>query len=183
MRQNWQLYPKNMDEETIQKIIELAEQTDTKQAGTFNSEEFDTRIRSSRVSWLSEHEWIRQRLYQYVNHANINAFRLNVFDMSTVQYTEYHASEGGHYDFHHDVDWQRNDGFDRKISVTVQLSDPSEYEGGEFVFTEVNSPVPEESKQKGSVLVFPSVLGHKVLPVTKGVRKSLVAWFEGPQWQ
>jgi PKHD-type hydroxylase len=183
VRQNWQLYPKNVDEETIQKIINVACETETKQAATFNKTETDVSIRSSRVSWLNKHEWIRQNLFQYVNHANIHVFRLNVCDMAEVQYTEYHASENGHYDFHHDIDWQRNDGFDRKISVTVQLSDPSEYEGGDFVFTETSTPEPDQAKQKGSVLVFPSYLVHKVTPVTKGVRKSLVAWFEGPQWQ
>ena len=71
---------------------------------------------------------------------------------------------------------------DRKLSVTVQLSDPSEYEGGGFEFLECPNP-DESSRKKGTVLVFPSYLKHRVLPVTKGTRKSLVAWFEGPRWK
>ena len=67
-------------------------------------------------------------------------------------------------------------------TLIIQLSDSTEYEGGDFTFSEVESPN-QTSKDKGTVLVFPSYLQHKVTPVTKGERKSLVAWFEGPQWK
>ena len=62
----------------------------------------------------------------------------------------------------------------------MQLSDPTDYEGGDFIFSEVETPA--NSKQKGTVLIFPSYLSHKVLPITSGVRRSLEAWFEGPRW-
>lgn len=64
----------------------------------------------------------------------------------------------------------------------MQLSDSSEYEGGSFEFMEVEQPQ-EEAKTKGTALIFPSYLQHRVTPVTEGVRKSLVAWFSGPRWQ
>jgi hypothetical protein len=57
-----------------------------------------------------------------------------------------------------------------------------EYKGGAFSFSECTSPDPVISKQKGTVLVFPSYLQHSVQPVTSGTRRSLVAWFEGPKW-
>ena len=98
-----------------------------------------------------------------------------------IQYTEYHATEGGKYDWHHDVDWNNSGGTDRKLSLTVQLSDPSDYDGGYFEFLEVEQP-PASSKTKGAVLAFPSYLAHRVAPVTRGVRRSLVAWFHGPTW-
>lgn len=118
-----------------------------------------------------------------IDHACQNAFYVNVFKNAEIQYTEYHASENGHYDWHHDIDWNADDGLDRKLSITVQLSDPSEYEGGDFQFTEIPNPEMQDAKQKGSVLIFPSYLIHQVSPVTQGVRKSLVAWFKGPKWQ
>ena len=65
--------------------------------------------------------------------------------------------------------------------MTVQLSDGSEYEGGDFELRDgtANPLNQTELKQKGTVLIFPSFLSHRVKPVTKGVRKTLVAWFEG----
>ena len=74
----------------------------------------------------------------------------------------------------------------RKLSMTIQLSDPDDYEGGDFVFN-VNqigqSPDREQLRKKGTVLVFPSFIMHGVKPVTKGTRKSLVSWIEGPTWR
>jgi PKHD-type hydroxylase len=65
--------------------------------------------------------------------------------------------------------------------MTVQLSDPSEYEGGLFKIE--NQEIPLWYREKGTVMVFPSYLRHRVEPVTRGVRRSLVAWFEGPRWR
>jgi len=179
MRQNWQLYKKNMSEDMVENIINLA--GETTKAGTFNNA--DDSIRSSRVCWLTNQDWLRDLLFQYVDHSCQNAFGVNAYKNAEIQYTEYHASENGHYDWHHDIDWNADDGLDRKLSITVQLSDPSEYEGGNFQFTEVPNPEMADAKQKGTVLIFPSYLIHQVSPVTSGVRKSLVAWFKGPKWQ
>ena len=179
MRQNWQLYKKNMSEDMVENIINLA--GETKKGGTFNNA--DETIRSSRVCWMTNQDWLKDILFQYVDHSCQNAFSVNVYKNAEIQYTEYHASENGHYEWHHDIDWNADDGLDRKLSITVQLSDPSEYEGGDFQFTEVPNPEMDDAKQKGSVLIFPSYLIHQVSPVTKGVRKSLVAWFKGPKWQ
>jgi len=179
VRQNWQLWSSNLPDDIIEKIVSLAGETET--ATTFN--DGDDSIRSSRVSWMTQHDWLRNNLFEYVDFANQNSFHFNIHKQADIQFTEYHANEKGHYGLHHDVDWNSTGNFDRKISVTVQLSDPSEYEGGSFEFTETESPDIEASKAKGTVLVFPSYLQHKVNPVTKGIRRSLVAWFQGPRWQ
>lgn len=72
----------------------------------------------------------------------------------------------------------------RKLSVTVQLSDPADYEGGDFKFHQ-ELPQPDRSalRQQGTLLVFPSILRHRVEPVTRGTRHVLVAWYEGPKWR
>jgi PKHD-type hydroxylase len=190
VRNSWQMFTAALDDEVVTKIVESAGPTDV--ATTFNTKDFDvahpdnveqvSSIRSSRVSWLNNQPWVLDMLYFYVDLANQSAFKVNVNKKAEIQYTEYHADQGGHYGLHHDIDWNRNDGFDRKLSVTVQLSDPFDYEGGGFEFTETESPMAGASKAKGTVLIFPSYLQHKVKPITKGVRRSLVAWFEGPQW-
>lgn len=177
MRQNWQMFPKAISSEIIQEIIDIA--GNTKDATTFNVSGDD--VRKSQVSWIKDIK-VLNLLYDFVDIANRNVFNIHLFKKADVQYTEYLASNGGHYNWHHDIDWNRNDGYDRKLSVTVQLSNIDEYEGGDFEFGECVSPN-KDSKQKGTVLVFPSYLKHKVTPVTKGIRKSLVAWFEGPKWK
>ena len=67
----------------------------------------------------------------------------------------------------------------------MQLSNPSEYEGGVFELTDADFTKQDKFnlKQKGSVLIFPSFIKHRVTPVTKGERKSLVGWIEGPSFR
>lgn len=178
MRQNWQMWSGAIPDEVIHRIIECA--GDTERATTFNNN--DETVRSSKVSWLSDQKWIMDLLFDYVDAANKAAFQVNIHKKAEIQFTEYHGTEGGHYAWHHDIFWNRSDGLDRKLSVTVQLSDPSDYEGGEFSFSETETPDVISSKIKGTVLVFPSYLVHAVSPVSSGLRRSLVAWFEGPKW-
>ena len=70
----------------------------------------------------------------------------------------------------------------RKISMTLLLSDPSEFTGGDLLFADANQKEPVQLKQ-GQAIFFASFLRHKVAPVKKGVRKSLVMWFGGPPFK
>ncbi len=72
--------------------------------------------------------------------------------------------------------------YDRKLSVVIQLSPRESYEGGTFEFSTAAHPG-AAFEPRGSVLIFPSFLQHRVLPVTSGIRHSLVTWVEGPQWR
>lgn len=176
---NWQMYPKAIPDDIIDDII--ASVGETEKASIFSDNPDD--VRKSRVAWLDNNIKVLNLLYDYVNASNQEAFHFNIFKKANIQYTEYHGSESGHYDWHHDIFWERNDGLNRKLSVTIQLSNPDEYEGGNFEFNEVLNPDINTLKEKGTVLVFPSYLRHRVTPVTEGVRRSLVAWFEGPKWR
>lgn len=170
------MFSKGISETIVDEIISIAGKTI--EASTFNDGGDD--VRKSRVAWVEDKK-ILNLLYDFVDMANRNVFNLHIYKKADIQFTEYLATEGGHYNWHHDIDWNRNDGLDRKLSVTVQLSSPDEYEGGDFLFNECQSP--SQAKEKGTVLIFPSYLQHKVNSVTKGVRRSLVAWFEGPKWK
>jgi len=175
-------------EELINDIYQLSKTIESQDAQIGNHTDtsgsnvnLNNSYRSSRIKWLTPYKWVGEELYsRYILPANRDVFGVNVTPYCTVQYTEYHASERGKYDWHMDVFWGESKPFDRKLSLTLQLSDPHEYEGGDFEFE--NAPLPENAKTKGSVIVFPSYLMHRVTPVTKGVRKTLVAWFEGPRW-
>ena len=179
MRINWLMWEGALSDDVVNEVIQKA--GEPKEAKVFGGQV--SNVRKSRVSWITEEKWLFDLLHDYADSANQQAFQTALYKNAPMQFTEYHASEGGHYDWHSDVNWNRDDGLDRKLSVTVQLSDPTEYEGGEFQFKDVESPDPLASKKRGTVLVFPSYLQHRVAPVTSGIRRSLVSWFEGPMWR
>ena len=176
-RQHWQLWAGGVSGNAMDMIEKAVRNLPLKKGVTFKASD-DERVRNSDIGWVNDSD-IRSLLYNYVWEANVNAFNVNVINKADIQYTEY---RGGHYDWHIDTHWGNTSLTDRKLTVTVQLSDPDEYEGGNFEFCEVEM-IPDEAKKKGSVLVFPSYLKHRVTPVTKGIRKSLVAWFEGEHWR
>ena len=72
---------------------------------------------------------------------------------------------------------------ERKISFTLQLSDPKEYSGGDFILYESDPPDPEELRKQGTLFIFPAFYWHEVTPVTKGERYSLVGWYTGEHWR
>ena len=92
-----------------------------------------------------------------------------------IQYSVYTEQEQGYYDWHVDMGPHHA----RKLSLVCHLSDPSEYEGGEL---QINSSgrIIDTEKGIGNVIIFPSYLLHRVTPVTRGVRKTLVLWVKGP---
>lgn len=144
-------------------------------------------FRSSSLRWIERNNEPFGDLFttfeQLFHKANRASFGFDLSFLPSIQYTEYPASANGHYDWHVDVFWQTPSFYQRKLSLVVQLSDPSEYEGGVFEMDEHIRPDPVALSKKGSVLIFPSFIKHRVTPVTKGVRRSLVGWIEGPTWR
>jgi len=137
--------------------------------------------RDSGVTFLypSGHtDWIFRRLTDTVTTANkFFEFDLTCF-AEGIQFTEYLAP-GGKYDWHVDA----GPGVDvRKLSLTIQLTDPDDYEGGELELNPDGEPV-VMNKVRGRAFVFPSWTLHRVKPVTAGVRHSLVAWIAGPAFK
>ena len=150
------------------------------------------RKRNSDLVWLNE-PWIYKEVQPYIRQANKNAGWNFEWDRSEVcQFTKYKLNQ--YYDWHNDG-WKKpydkpntpDHGKIRKLSMTLQLTDGSEYEGGEleFDFRNYDPHARDESKHlkkakeilpKGSIVVFPSFVWHRVKPVTKGVRYSLVMW-------
>tara|TARA_B100001175_G_C19044032_1_gene418788 strand:+ start:22 stop:354 length:333 start_codon:yes stop_codon:yes gene_type:complete len=103
------------------------------------------------------------------------------FDVSgfseDLQYTRYNDDKS-FYNWHIDSGVTKSEHPPRKLSLTLQLSEPSEYEGGDFQIN--SSRLSTCPKEKGLVIAFPSYCLHQVTPVTKGIRRSLVVWLCGP---
>ena len=186
MNSIWQMWARDISPTTCNKIIQECEQLPSKEAavGGQSVNAVDSKVRKSEIRWAGDIQWIKDLIYGYAATANRNAFGFDINYLADVQYTIYKGSEEGHYDWHYDTFWAGENAYDRKISVIIQLSNPSDYEGGEFLLEpQYEQPNPTDLKQRGTVFCFPSFLRHTVKPVTKGIRKSLVAWIEGPKFK
>ena len=157
--------------------------------GSENSDDSGTtavvaEYRRSKISWVPKTEnskWLYEKIGIMVNEANENLWNFDIVGMTElIQYTEYDQNYKGHYDWHMDVGDGENS--KRKISLVLQLSDPSEYEGGELELM-ISKDITTFRKEKGSVICFPSFFMHRVKPVTRGNRKSLVIWISGPPYR
>jgi PKHD-type hydroxylase len=180
MRNIWQLFEGSLSDEDCDKIIELGKTQKQEDATIFRNVSGNADdVRKSKVSWIID-PWLNDYQNYFFKVANANAFGFVADLLPDAQFTTY--NEGDHYTWHYDVNWEADRGYDRKLSMVIQLSDPKDYEGGIFEFEET-LPKLENFQTRGSVLVFPSYLRHRVTKITKGERKSLVNWLEGPRWK
>ena len=150
--------------------------------------------RKSHIVWMND-LWIYRELHPLLREANQNAGWNFQWDWSeSCQFTKYKRNQ--YYDWHTDSGekpYNKPDDFNshgkiRKLSMTVSLVDGSEYEGGDFQLDfrnkEENNPhTVKNVRKKGSVVIFPSFVWHRVTPVTSGTRYSLVCWTLGRPYQ
>ena len=138
----------------------------------------DTKKRITKISWIPFQEMghMYQDLNKFIQQANENHFGFGDIRVTEqAQFTEY--PEGGFYDWHMDCDVNmQHEPPVRKISMTLLLNDPSEFEGGDL---ELMAPGRYAELKQGHAIIFASFLNHRVNPVTRGMRQSLVVWFGG----
>ena len=139
----------------------------------------DTKKRVTTISWIPFHKM--PEMYKAVENqlsiVNLNHMMFdNVRLTEPAQFTEY--PKGGFYDWHMDLNAFGHTGEHpiRKISMTCLLSDPSEFKGGDLAFDDGKSKI---TLQQGQAVFFASFMRHRVEPVKKGIRRSLVMWFGG----
>jgi len=183
----WQMWAGVLDQKLCDDIVTECEYYKIFDATVGNSE-LNKEIRSSTVRWIEpidqNSQFIHDLLMNYAELGNRAAFGFNISSLHQIQYTIYDGEKEDFYNWHIDTFFGNPSTYDRKISITIQLSDTDDYEGGDFEFDhQYEQPPNEDLRKRGTVLAFPSVIGHRVLPVTKGIRKSLVAWIEGPKWR
>lgn len=142
-------------------------------------------VRSSKIKWIphsNDWNWLYNKFQDMITEANDELWNFNIYDIvEEIQYTEYHASDKGHYDWHQDIG--PGDASLRKISLTVQLTDSDLYEGGDLEIWQGGEVRDKTPRGSGIVIIFPSYMMHRVTPVTKGVRRSLVLWVGGEHYK
>lgn len=192
MKALWQFWEQGITEKVVDEINSLAEQFEQTvgQTGFEKAAEINQEKRRAKIRWIKtdspQSQSLLNLLHYFFQQANQEIFGANISSITDIQHTLYEAENKGHYDFHMDTFLQTERMVHRKLSMTIQLSDSDDYEGGDFEFDKHYAPnIPDKNllRKKGAVLIFPSVLGHRVTPVTKGARKSLVTWIDGPLWR
>jgi len=154
--------------------------------GFGENSEINSTVRRSGVNWMPNvpnTEWVFKRLAHVVSSLNAQFFRFDLTGFGEpIQLASYDSSENGTYGWHIDMG-SVADSPCRKLSVVMQLSDPSEYVNGELELKLVNNNAVRIKKQRGLIVAFPSWTLHQVTPVTQGNRQSLVAWISGPAFK
>lgn len=175
-------------EEEIQKIIEIGDKSIDKAEPYIYSENgestLDSTARSCSINWLhhnDETNFLYSKLGWVAQQLNSKYFDFDIWGFcESLQYTIYDGTNNDHYTWHMDLGSTKSS--PRKLSLILQLSDPNEYEGGDLEFFFHNEST-KTIKRKGFIYVFPSYIMHRVLPVTSGIRKTLVVWLGGPNFK
>jgi len=182
--------------EELDKMCTYFSTFDLEKAKVFGQgEQVVPKIRSSDIKFHmfnpqnNDTNWIFMKLNNIIDNLNNQYFNYNLNGYDKIQYGEYKSEDSGKYNFHIDmgitIPQNLDDSCFRKLSLTLLLNEPGvDFEGGdfEFMFSDNVEKVPEDKLKKGTVILFPSFLLHRVKSVTKGTRKSLVVWVTGPKF-
>lgn len=158
------------------------EESDKATVAGSSGQDYDDTLRQSSVLFLRpdpQHEWIYQKLGMIAGQSNFERFGFDLLGFyQALQLAEY--GPGDFFEWH--MDFGAGPISHRKLSLTVQLSDPDSYEGGDLQFM-INHKVTDAPRTRGTVIVFPSFVPHRVTPVTRGVRRSIVGWISGAPYR
>ena len=173
-------FKNGFNDEDIQKVKDYIQKLDFEESTTFSGN--DKSVRDSQIKWIDcnpETEWLYEKIYNYAKEANDILYKFKLYySKDSIQYSKY--SVNGKYDWHIDIGEGTNSL--RKLSCSILLNDPDDFEGGDFEYWVKKNPekIPLE---KGSVLFFPSFFLHRVREVFRGERESLVLWIGGDSYE
>lgn len=151
--------------------------TGTKELGDM-TDSYETNNRDIAYITPKPHsKWLYDLLFPLALEANKNLFHFDIDIVTDAIHYVIYPEDGGHLDWHMDVGaFGVNK---RKLAMTVQLSDSSDYEGGDFQIWMGGKNYITVPREKGDVIVFPSFCMHRVTPITRGERRCLVFWTGG----
>ena len=179
---NYYWFQNGFNSSELEEIEKLATKYPYTDATIIGNESINESIRKSKIKWVhpdDNSQWLYDKFAGMVIEAN-KTWKFNLYSIiDSIQYTEYLAG-GGHYDWHVDIGPKNIS--HRKVSIVVQLSDPSEYDGGDLELWN-GGAIKSIFRGRGTTVLFPSFTMHRVTPVTRGLRKSLVLWVGGEHYK
>jgi PKHD-type hydroxylase len=146
----------------------------------------NSKIRKNKIAWFDnskefgkEIQWAIERIASHIYNANKEHYNFDLYGLTEhIQFTEY-SEKKDHYDWH--TDSMINSPV-RKLSMSIQLSDPKDYKGSQLQFWETQKDKNFPNSQ-GTAIIFPSYMLHRVTPLLSGTRYSLVTWVGGPNFK
>jgi PKHD-type hydroxylase len=139
--------------------------------------------RTCKTGWFYPGEdtaWIFNRIVDVIKDINDQHFRFDLNQFEPLQFTSYDSSRQEFYGRHMDCTMgSLHKTATRKLSITIQLSDGIDYQGGDLLLYP-GAYATAAPKGLGQLVCFPSFVVHEVTPVTQGTRYSLVTWVHGP---
>lgn len=174
----WFSYPNVLSLENVKELREILDNQPLSDAQVGTIGAIDKSKRRTKVYWIPRNKDflpLYKIFFDLLARSNNEFFQFRLNEMiELIQYSVYTSDDEGFYDWHVDMGAVNN----RKLSLVCHLSDPSEYEGGEL---QINTgKISTVENDLGRVIIFPSFLLHRVTPVTKGIRRTLVLWVNGP---
>lgn len=189
MKGEWCYYKGVFTPEQCKKILDDGLSITPTDAGMGVNGENKSDHRKSKIRFIHDNNpqfaWLFDTIWKLAIQANDTWFGLHISKISYIQLAEYDSSYEGEYKKHHDVFWMNGDPeYHRKLTVIIQLSDTSEYDGGDLEMCSVSEhPNKNEIRTQGTAFLFPALFEHQATKVTRGKRYSLACWFDGPKWR
>ncbi|WP_343328357.1 2OG-Fe(II) oxygenase [Polaribacter staleyi] len=166
----------------IDRILNFWKEDKIIKATLSGDDKYNDKLRDSSVMFIDntpENEWIYNKLASLAISCNNERYWFDLLGFhQELQLTRY--SEGNFFDWH--LDFGAGEISARKLSMTIQLSDADAYEGGDLQFM-INNKIENAPREKGTIIIFPSFIMHRVTPITKGTRQSIVGWVSGPPYR
>ena len=190
------VFPRVVATDVCEQIVLDCKQNILKKATVLNpdkSSRDDPEVRKTSVHFIKDKDnKVNELVWHFLREANKIQFHYELTFFQAIQFAEY--KDGGFYGWHQDASGVDPNNETRKLSLTLVLSDPDTFEGGELQFYNGDRPmedmgkitaeqVTNDIKAQGTVVVFDSRDWHRVTPVTKGVRHSIVCWTVGPNFR
>ena len=182
----WSYQHELFNDKEIEKIRSIGDAGEIEDAviGSGKKNRKDESFRSTDLCFFNsqdpENDWIYERITVATLQANERFWNFELNRIETLQYSIY--NKGQFYKDHIDMMYHNPGRATRKLSFSLQLSDPKEYEGGDLLIKTSAEPN-KVSNNKGTIIFFPSYHLHEVTPVTKGTRHGLVGWVSGPPFK
>lgn len=185
--QNYYWFQEGFTKEELAKIYADVEALPFKEATVIGNDQTESikKVRSSSIKWIPktpQWNWLYEKMMQMATQANDANWNFDLRSADElIQYTEYYDTAEGHYDWHQDIG--PGTASLRKISITVQLSDANDYEGGDLEMWQGGESLQIAPRGAGVTFIFPSYMMHRVTKVTRGTRRSFVLWVGGQHYR